>query len=138
MLVVPEATARPTILSQRCRPKEPLPKNPVPRNPGRRKQNRPMARPPLYPAPSPLSPKKPPAQIKKESILKRKTKNGTGKIIHRLLGITPTPLRLARRKNGTTAVTESAIIARRKAIFRGTARNLQKASVGLGNLRVKD
>ena len=50
----------------------------------------------------------------------------------------PTLLRLAKRRNKTTEVTEGAIIARKRAIFRGTAQNLQKTSIGLGNLHVKD
>ena len=107
--------------SSRYRPRERLPKNPAPKNPGRKKESRPMARPPLHPALSPLSLERPPTQIKKGSILKRRKRNGTGKTISRQLGIMPTPLRLARRRNGMTEATGGAIIARRRAIFRGTA-----------------
>ena len=138
MLIVPETTARPTILPQRCRSKESLPKNATLRNSGQKKQNKPIARPPLHAAPSLLSPERPPAQIKEGSILRRKRRNGTKKTILRQLGITPTPWRLARRRNGTIEVTGGAIIARKRAIFRGIAWNLQITSVGLGNFRAGD
>ena len=40
------------------------------------------------------------------------------------------------RGNKTIKVTKSVIIVQKKAILLGTAWNLQKTSVGLGNLRV--
>ena len=138
MPIVPEASARPTILPRRYKPSEPLPKNPAPRNSGQRKQSRPTARLRLHPAPSLLSPERPPIQIKKRSILRKRRRSEIEKTILRQLGIMPTLLRLARRRNGTTEAMGGIIIARKRAIFWGTARNFQKTSVGLGNLRAGD
>ena len=50
-------------------------------------------------------------------------KNGTEKKISWHLGITSTPLKVVRR-NGIIEAMEDATIARKKAIFRGTAQNL--------------
>ena len=139
MPVAPRATARLTILLPRCRPKAPATRTqPIPRNPGPRKQSRPTARLPLQFAPSSLRLKRPPAQIKKGSFLRRRRRSRTGKTIPRQLGLMPTTLRLMRRKNGTTKATGGAITARRRAIFRGTARNFHKTSIRLGNFCVKD
>ena len=75
---------------------------------------------------------------KRREYLEKKKKKRDRKIIPRQLEITPMPLRLARRKNGTTEATRDAIIARKKAIFRETAWNLQKTSVGLSNFHAGD
>ena len=138
MPVVPEVTAFPIALLQRCRPKEQLAKNPSLKSLGPRKQSWLRVKTPLYPAPSLLSPEKPPTQIKKGNILRRRRRSGTGKIIVWQLRITPMPLRLVRRRNGTTEATRGATIAKRRAIFWGTARNLQNTSVGLSNLYAGD
>ena len=138
MPVVPEVTALPTTPLQRCRPKEQLAKNPSLRSLGPKKQSWLRVRTPLHPTPSPLSPERPPAQIKERNILRRRRRSGIGKTILRQLGITPMPLKLVRRRNGTTEAMGGAIIARKRAIFRGTARNLQKTSIGLENLRASD
>ena len=135
MSIVPRAIAHSTIHPQHCRPREPLLKNPAPRNPGPRKQNRPTPRLLFHHALSPLSPERAPTQIKRGNILRR---SGTEKTISWQLEIMPTLLRLVRKRNGTTKVTKGATIARRSAIFRGTFRNLQKTSVGLGNLCAGD
>ena len=42
------------------------------------------------------------------------------------------------RRSGMIDVTESAIIVKKRAILLGTARNLQKTSVGLGNFRASN
>ena len=121
MPVALEVTVHPTILPQRCRPRESLPKNPAPRNSGPRKQSRPMARPLLHPAL--MSPSSLLARKRRRSIGRR---SRTGKTLLRPPGTTPLRVRKA---------IGSAIIARRRAILWEIARNLQKTSVGLGNLR---
>ena len=118
MLVAPEATAHPTILLSKCKPKASATRtHPTLRNPGPRKQSRPTAKPLLHPAPSLPRPERPPAQIKKESFLRKRRKSGTEKTISREMGITPTTLRLVKRRNKTTKATRNAITARRRAIF---------------------
>ena len=72
-----------------------------------------------------------PAKISRKSILKR---SGIGKTLFRLQETTPWKV----RRSGTIEVTKSAIIVKKKAILLGIVRNLQKTSVGLGNLCTGD
>ena len=99
MPVVLGAIARPTTLSQKCRPRGPLPKNPALRNPGPKKQ-RLTVRPPLRPAP--MSPSRIIVKKRRKSIGKR---SKTGKTIFRLLGTI-----LSRVKKAT----KSAIIVKKR------------------------
>ena len=73
---------------------------------------------------------------KRREYLEKKKKKRDRKNNTLATGDNATPLRLMRRRNGTTKATRGATIARRRANFRGNARNLQKTSVGLGNSHV--
>ena len=75
---------------------------------------------------------------KKIEYLEKKKKKRDRKNNTSATGITLTPLRFARRRNGITEAMGGAIIVKRSAIFRETVRNLQKTSVSLGNLRAGD
>ena len=124
-----EVIARPKTLLLRCRLRVQLLKNPSPRSLDPKIWSRPMGKPPLRPAP--INQRRPPAKIKKRSILKR---SGTGKTL--LRPQKTMPLRVRRSK--TIEATESAIIVKRRVILLGTAQNFQKTSVGLGNLHANN
>ena len=124
MPVVLGATTRSTIFPQRCRPRELLPRNSTPKNLGSKKQSRPTAR--LPHGLVSMSPLSLIARKRKKSIGKR---SKTGKTLFRLPETTP--LRVKK-------VIENATIAKRRVILQGTARNLQKTSISLGNFRIGD
>ena len=124
MLVISGATARPTTVPQRCKPREPLPRNPAPRNPGPKKQNRLTAKPPLYLAL--MSPSSLVASKRRKSIGKR---SKTGKTLLRPPETIPLRVRKA---------TRSATIVRKSAILQETTRILKKTSISLGKLRAGD
>ena len=124
-----EVIARLKTLLLKCRLKVQLSKNPSPRSLDPKIRSWPMGKPPLRPVL--MNQGRPPAKIRKRSILRR---SGTRKTLLRPQGTTP----LRVRRSGTIEATESAIIVKRRAILLGTARNLQKTSVGLGNLRAGD
>ena len=113
-----------TTLFERCKPRGLLPKNPALRNPSPKKQNRSTTRPPLRLAA--MSPSGLIARKRRKSI-RRKSK--TKKTLLRPLETTPSRVR---------KTTRSATIARKRAILQGTARNLQKTSVNLANLRANN
>ena len=124
-----EVIAYPKTLLLRCRLKVQLSKNLSPRSLDPKIQSRPMGKLPLCPAP--INQGKPSAKIRRKSILKR---SGTGKTLLRPQGT----MSLRVRRSGTIEATKSAIIVKKRAILLGTARNFQKTSVGLGNLRASD
>ena len=124
-----EVIAHPKTLLLRCRLKVQLSKNPSLRSLDPKIQSRPMEKPPLCLAL--MNQRRSPAKIRRRSILRR---SGTRKTLLRPQGTTP----LRVRRSGTIKATESAIIVKRRAILLGTAWNLQKTSVGLGNLRAGD
>ena len=122
-----EIIAHPKTLLLKCRLRVQLPKNPSPKSLDSRIQTWPMEKPPLRPAL--MNQGRSPTKIKRKSILKR---SKTGKTLFRLKETMP----LRVRRSRTIEVTKSTIIVKRKAILLGTARNLQKTSVSLGNLHI--
>ena len=113
----------------RCRLKVQQPKNPSTRSLDSKIQSWSMGKSQL--CPTPMNQGRPPAKIRRRNILRR---SETGKTLLQPQEITP----LRVRKSRTIKVTKSAIFVKRRAILLGTARNLQKTSVNLGNLRASN
>ena len=124
MFIILGATAHPTILFQKYRPKEPMSKNRALKNLSPGKQSKSTARLPLRPA---LTDTSNLIAKKRRRSIGRKSK--TGKTLFWLPGTMP-----SRVKKGT----RNATITRKKAILQRTAQNLEKTSVNLGNLRAGD